>query len=301
MSTHEHLLLLWDDRPERIPFECCVLVNSINEWISLIAGLGRLHRDTVRTILLDLTFGQIQRTDLRLSPFVPLNAAKTYLGVAYPYVLSSAAEDNILRVCSYLRPEAFNLTTLTKEEEIRQTLKDTARSGVVVTGPIKLGKGNPDKGIPDLDLFIEDIGASVAIVAETKWLRSPMSVRERQQQDKELRKGIRQMRAIRDFLSRNDDFLLSRGKSSRRISEYKKVVYCVIARDHLIFNDPADIPVFSFDAVIDILKDDTDKAVNYLMSLDWLPKEGRDFSVIINSASVPGVEIRYESYRRMYG
>lgn len=296
MSTHEHLCLLWDDHPQRFPFDCCVLVHGSNEWTSLIAGLGALDKNRAAPILADLTFGRIRKANLFISPFVPLNSAGTYLGVAYPYVLSSAAEDNILRVCSYIRPEAFNFTTLTKEDEMRQTIKDNVRPRVSVSGPIKLYKG-----IPDLDLFIEDPQASIAVIAETKWLRSPMSNHETQQQDKELRKGVRQIRAIRNFLSKNDEFLLRRGKASRRLSEFKRVIYCVIARDHLIFNDPSDVPVFAFDAFIEAMKEETDRAADYLLSLDWLPRRDRDFTIRINSARVPGVQIHYESYRRLYG
>ncbi|MGH9515926.1 MAG: hypothetical protein ACRD3P_09650 [Terriglobales bacterium] len=296
MSTHEHLCLLWDDNPQRLPFDCCVLVHGSNEWVRLIAGLGTLNRDVVTTILGDLTFGRLRKSNLFLSPFVPLNSSGAYLGVAYPYVLASAAEDDILRVCSYLRPAAFNFTTLTKEDEMRQAIKSISRPGISVAGPIQLYKG-----IPDLDLFLEDTNHSVAIIAETKWLRTPMSSHEREQQDGEMRKGIRQIKAIRNFLSRNDNVLLTRRIASRRISEYRRVVYCLIARDHLIFNDPADIPVFAFDAFLEAMKDETDGAIDYLLSLDWLPKKDRDFTIRVNSAGLPGVKILYESYRRKYG
>jgi hypothetical protein len=132
----------------------------------------------------------------------------------------------------------------------------------------------------------------VLVVAEAKWLRG--------RQDKELRKGLQQARVIREFLGQKGDFLVRQKKLSRRISDYRRVVYCVIARDHLIYNDPKDIPVFAFDAVVQAVQNkDIDQGLDFLMSLDWLPKEGRDFWMRRNTASVPGVEISYNGYTRL--
>jgi hypothetical protein len=94
MSTHEHLCLLWDDKPERFPFVCSVLVQSSGDWARQIIGLTGLDGNTTRTILADLIFGTVQKKDFRLSPFVPVNTARTQLAVAYPYVLANRSFDS---------------------------------------------------------------------------------------------------------------------------------------------------------------------------------------------------------------
>lgn len=288
MATHEHLCAVWKNDPSKIPFISTVLIHSPSEWVRLIRSLTNQSREIVDTIIADLTYGAIRKRNPMLSPFIPVNTAQTQLAVAFPYVLASAAEDNVLRVCSHLKPNIFNLTTNTKEHEMRRALRESATEELDVLGPVHLSEK-----LPDVDVILENRKAGIVVIAEAKWLAT--------RQEGELLKGVSQCKKIRDFLKTNDDFLFRRKQLSRRLSEFRKVVFCVIARDSLIYNDPKDMPVFAFDAVLQALKmENTDAGIDFLMSFDWLPREGRDFKMGRNVAKVPGVTISYEGYRRTY-
>jgi hypothetical protein len=288
MATHEHLCELWKNDPRKIPFISTVVIHSPTEWMRLIRSLTNQSREIVETIIADLTYGAIRKRDPMLSPFIPVNTAQTQLAVAFPYVLASAAEDNVLKVCSHLRPSMFNLTTNTKEEEMRRALRESASEELDILGPLHL-----NERLPDVDVILENRKASVVVIAEAKWLAT--------RQDGELLKGVSQCKKIREFLTANDDFLFRRKQLSRRLSEFRRVVFCVMARDYLIYNDPNDMLVIAFDAVLKALKmENIDAGVDFLMSFDWLPREDRDFEMRRNVAKVPGVTISYEGYRRTY-
>jgi hypothetical protein len=288
MATHEQLCTLWKNDPSKIPFISTVLTHSPSEWGRVIRSLTNQSKGIVEAIIADLTYGAIRKRDPMLSPFIPVNTAQTQLAVAFPCVLASAAEDNILRVCSHLRPSIFNLTTNAKEEEMRRTLRESASEELDIVGPVHLSER-----VPDVDVIIENKKAGVVVIAEAKWLAT--------RQDGELLKGVSQCKKIREFLKTNDDFLFRRKQISRKLSEFRRVVFCVIARDYLIYNDPKDVPVIAFDAVLKALKmANIDAGVDFLMSFDWLPLEDRDFRMTRNIAKVPGVTISYEGYRRTY-
>ncbi|MFZ0771599.1 MAG: hypothetical protein WAN08_09265 [Candidatus Sulfotelmatobacter sp.] len=228
VGAHEHLCFQWA-RGRSSPIESLVMVHPRLRWMELISEYSGLGVSTVECILPDLTFGAFASQDLQMTPFVPLADDNSLLGVVPHFPLQSNWEENILRVCSYVRPKIYSQTSLTKEGEMRDRLKSIVKAPRLVSGPLNLGKG-----IPDLDLLVEDAASGTILLAELKWPRKPYSPREFPQRDSEIRKGIAQIKAIKSFLTANPGFLFERGYAQRSLNDYGKVQYCVVSRDHLI-------------------------------------------------------------------
>jgi hypothetical protein len=292
VSAHEHLCFLWA-QSNGLPLESVNILYPRLKWIKLIAEYSGLTGTEIESILPDLIFGDSQVQDLQVMPFVPLADDNSLLAVAPAFPLASNWEENILRVCSYLRPTIYSETSFTKEDEMRDQLQRAITSPRRVIGPVKLGKG-----VPDLDLLFEDRATQVLVLAELKWPRKPYAPREIVERDSEIRKGVSQIKAIKKFLSANPRFLVDRNYVAQAISEYREVQYCVISRDHLIASDDLECPIYSYDAFEAEMASfkDTSSGLTFLNSMDWLPVEGKDYTCQWITNRAAGVTILSELF-----
>jgi len=273
VSAHEHLCFLWG-RSFGLPVESVTILWPRSKWTKLLAYYSGLTANEIDPMLQDLTFSASQIQDLQVMPFVPLAEDGSLVAVAPAFPLASNWEENILRVCSYLRPELYSATSLTKEDEMRAKLRNVVNFPRRPSGPYRLGNG-----VPDLDLLIEDTTANVLVLAELKWPRKPYAPREIVERDSEIRKGVSQIRAVKKFVSANPRFFVDRKYLPKLVSEYSEVHYCVISRDHLIATESSEFPIFPYDAFLAEMSSskDTSSALKFLNSADWLPVEGKDY------------------------
>jgi hypothetical protein len=292
VGAHEHLCFLWS-RLNGQPLESVTLVYPRLKWIKLIADYSGSTNADAERILPDLMFGASPAQDLQVMPFVPLARDNSLLAVAPAFPLASNWEENVLRVCSYLRPQTYSQTSLTKEDEMRDQLKSVVKSPRIVTGPRNLAKG-----VPDLDLVIEDKTTKTLVLAELKWPRKPYAPREIPERDSEIRKGIGQIKAIKSFLTANPRFLAERHYVADLLPDYRNVQYCVVSRDHLVESHDSECPVYGYDVFESEMSGmkDTPSALDFLNSMDWLPREGRDYTCQWITNAAGGVTILSELF-----
>jgi hypothetical protein len=294
-SVHECFCDWWLKKSGRYPFESAVIAKRLSDWVDLIAALSSLEEGKVRQMIADLTFGAIRSLDVYIHPFIPSLDGRSLLLVPH-FILNSRAEENILRVCSYARPEYYSLIANAKESEMRDSIKDNAPSRYTVMGPLKL----PDPKLPDIDLVIKDTQSASVLIGELKWLRKVVRVIEHVDRDAELEEGFRQLREVRAFLEQFPEFLRDNGISS--VGETRPTLcYALIARDHLAYIPQQDgLWIAEFDALIWALRnsDSLPDACRKLQADEWLPLEGRDFTVQFESSSVAGVTIDSEVFHR---
>jgi hypothetical protein len=292
VGAHEHLCFLWS-RFNETPLESLILVYPRLKWIDLISEYSGLAASIIECVIPDLVFGASPSQDLQMTPLVPLASDNSLLAVAPAFPLQSNWEENILRVCSYLRPKIYSQTSLTKEEEMRDHLMSVVKLPRRVSGPLNLGKG-----IPDLDLVIEDSLTGTVVFAELKWPRKPYSPREIPQRDSELRKGIAQIKAIKLFLTANPTFLAERHYLDRSLCDYQQVQYCVVSRDHLVEAQDKEYPVYGYDVFEREMSGPKDipSVLALLNSMDWLPREGNDFTCQWIANTAGGVTVLSELF-----
>jgi hypothetical protein len=216
------------------------------------------------------------------------------LAVAPPFPLFSKSEENILRVCSYVRNDIFSLASLMKEQEMRQNLLAAARGGLKVTGPIKL-----PSPVPDIDIIFVDEKEDTVIICELKWIRRPSAALERLRADEEFLKGLRQLKAIQTFLDHHPDYLRGRGVIKKDLSSFKHIHFLLVARDHFLWAEPTNrIAVVDFQPFKEMLQSAKGIFVGakQLLEYEWLPEEGRDFVVRYDSATINGTTIEGETF-----
>jgi hypothetical protein len=292
-AAQEFLCFEWGRSSGQYPFDSAVLVRSRSSWTATLSELSEIAPTKCESIIRDLTFDFSRSLDLHIHPFVPLEPSKMTLAVTPQFPLHSRPDENILRVCSMLRPAEFNAASLEKELEMRTDLEKKCTVHAM-QGPVLLPKPNPD-----IDLIVTDENSSTIVIAELKWIRKPARAIEMIDRDAEVLKGISQLEQIRRFLIENPSHLSSQGKLPRPMDQYANIYYLLVARDHWLWVEPTDgIAIVEFDALVNALSrpDSLHSAMSELLKYEWLPIEGRDFSVPFGIATANGVSIEFEVY-----
>jgi hypothetical protein len=82
------------------------------------------------------------------------------------------------------------------------------------------------------------------------------------------------------------------------MSEYQNVYYLLVARDHWLWVEPTgDRAIVEFEAFVAALSvSNLHFAMTDLLRYEWLPVEGRDFTVRYDPSTVNGVSIETEVF-----
>jgi len=292
-AAQEHLCFAWGHNTKIYPNESVVMIRSLEDWSKILSNLSGVQGSLCRSAINDLSFDFLSAPNLHVCPFVPLDSSRRQMAVAPHFPLHSRPDENILWLCSKLRPRQFDSASLKKEPEMHSALEKVC-SRYLPQGPIHL-----PSPIPDIDLLLTDEDSSTVVIAELKWIRKPTKILERIQRDEDVLKGIDQLRTIRQFLGRNPNHLASIGKLLRLLNEYNNVQYAVIARDHWIWVEPtADLAIFAYDPfTASMTRSATLKdAVDDLLTYDWLPMEGHDYTVKYDKSYSNGAAIETETF-----
>jgi hypothetical protein len=291
VGAHEHLCFLWS-RLHGTPVASLILVHPRTQWIRLLSHYTGQSASVTEAILGDLVFGESRGQHLQMLPFVSLANDRSLLAVAPAFPLQSNWEENILRVCSFSGPKIYSASSVMKENEMREHLKAAASPSRVLAGPVKI------KGLPDLDLVLEDVTSNALILAELKWPRKPCSPRETRERNSEIKKGVAQIKAIKTFLTANPTFLADRQHVKKVLSGYDQIQFCVVSRDHLIETEEADYPIYGYDAFKRAIAAPGHIADGpaLLNSMEWLPREGEDSKIDWLSNTAGGVTVVSELF-----
>jgi hypothetical protein len=290
-SVHEYVCFYWGNNSKRYPAESAVMTKSVSDWVTLLARVGNLDEDKSRLMVSDLTLGATRPLDIYIHPFVPSRDSSTLFLIPH-VIMNSRPEENVLRVCSYARPEYYQPIANAKEEEMREDIKKFCPDRYCVFGPVKL-----PEPLPDIDIIVKDSEASQLLVGELKWLRKPTRVIDQAEKAAELNDGFRQLREIRNFLAQSPRYLKDRGIVER--PDQMKLSFAVIARDFLNYSSEVDdLWLGEFDALWWALTNSSDlkECIFSLRSFDWLPVEGRDFSVQFDSSVLEGITMESQAF-----
>jgi hypothetical protein len=273
------------------------MVRSASNWSSVLSALSGLAEPACAVMVSDLTFGRVGSFALHVNPFVELDNSTLSIALAPHFPLHSAPDENILRVCSQLRPTEFDKTSLEKQSEMVSTIREReARYAIEDRVPLP----NP---LPDIDMLAVDESSSTVVIAELKWIRKTLRPQEFKDRDREVTKGIAQLKNIKGFLASHPEHLKSIGKLPKSLTEYRNVHYLLIARDHWLWIEATDgIAIVEFEAFLRGISPsaDLEAGVSTVLSYEWLPVENRDFRVRYETAMVGGVGMQSEVFYAPY-
>jgi len=292
-AAHEFMCFAWERNHGVYPLDSAVMVRPRHGWIAILSKLSGIPPGKCQSIISDLAFDFARSLDLHVHPFVPLGSAELSLAVAPQFPLHSRPDENILRVCSILRPDVFDTTSLEKEPESLADLQKRCPRHAL-RGPVPMPKPTPN-----IDLIVTDENSSTILIAELKWIRKTLRPVEIIDRDNDVLKGITQLGKIRRFLMDNPDHLRAQGKLPKQFNDYEHIHYLLVARDHWLWIEPADgIAIVEFEAFSTALSrsENLHSTISDLLTYEWLPLEGRDFTVQYDRATANGVSIESEVF-----
>lgn len=292
-AAHDFLCFRWRQNCGIYPMDSAVMVRPTAGWAEVLSQLSGVEYEDCRVMLSDLTFSATRSVDLHVYPFVPIDADEETLALAPPFPLHGRHDENILRVCSQRRPRVYDVTSREKEDEMLAELR-AAGTRYRADGPCQLPAPTPD-----IDLIMADETHSTVVIAELKWVRKTVRPAEIPDRDADVMKGIGQLSSIRQHLLANPDCLQSQGRLPQLLSQYDRVCYLLVARDHWRWvQGPDGIAIVEFDAFVRALErsESLQDMVAGLMTYGWLPVEGRDFVVRYDTSTANGVAIESETF-----
>jgi hypothetical protein len=300
-AIHERICYPFLEKGHQIPESSLVMVKTRRTWIEKLADISHLPGEKCEKIVAHLTMDlspgkEIGREiGMTVYPFIPLDGFGQELAVAPQYPLAARSDDNILRAFS-IRSQAEFSRINQKEPVMRRRVLE-ANSRFNIPEPVRL----PNKET-DLDLIIEDAQSSTLVLAELKWIRKPLTARERVRCNSEIEKGLRQVQLVRDCARAHPDFLVRSQRLARAVNSYANVHYLLIVADHWFWIDPED----SF-AIVDFqvfltqfsASSNLQDTISDLLTYNWLPVEGVNFSVSFEPSSVNGATIESPTFRHI--
>lgn len=290
-AGHEFLCYAWGKQTGVFPFESAIMIRPQDAWKVVISDLSGLSHQVCRSIIRDLSLASGKSQDLHVTPFVPLGVDHG-LAVAPQFPLHSQMEENVLRICSELRPAIYQAMSHEKECDMLTQLKGRLKHRDV-QGPVSLPMPTPD-----IDLLIKDESASTLVLCELKWSRKSLSSKEIISRDAEVLKGVSQLDKIKKYLLSNPEHL-ARQRKLKVFTQYRNVYYLVVPRDHWLWIEPTDdTAVIEFEAFAKVMGGDQDllSAIRLLLTYEWLPVENRDFTVRYERATVNGVSMESQIF-----
>jgi hypothetical protein len=108
---------------------------------------------------------------------------------------------------------------------------------------------------------------------------------------------------IRCFLADNPNYLRAQGQVPRQLTDYERIQYVLVARDHWLWMDSTDtVAIIEFEAFATSLGRSSNlrSVIDELLTYDRLPVEGRDFRVQYDRATVNGVSLESRVYYAVY-
>ena len=165
-----------------------------HRWESEISRYSGVDRAVVGLILRDVTFdptlyGEGQsKPDLLCQPFIPV--ADDLLVLSSWLVRLVNSEEALWHLLSILRPNVHSVIRNNKERFwLEKLIPKLADFGLHASGPYKFEYGSQSS---DLDLLVVDQARRFVVAFQLKWLKAPEDVRDRDYNDRELKRGVDQ-------------------------------------------------------------------------------------------------------------
>lgn len=169
-------------------------VKTRHRWASEISRYSGLDRTVTGTILHDVTFDPSlygsgkPRPDLLCQPFIPIGTDLLVVSSWLVRLINSEAA--LWHLLSIIRPGVHSVIRNNKERFwLSELIPNMTDYGLHASGPHRFTYCNQGS---DLDLLAVDEKRCFGVAFQLKWLKPPEDVRDRENQDRELRRGIDQ-------------------------------------------------------------------------------------------------------------
>lgn len=246
------------------------------EWKDMLTGF--CPADQVDAIIDIFRFDPRRPdADISLTPLVDLGEG--YLALSPTAILHSNFPRNVLVLLIRKFPKEYSAYTSGREKVLAAAAKEILGVNWIAAG-VSLPKWK-GRQLPDIDLLIKGTNQNPLLLCEVKWQLSGSSTREVINRDEYLKKGLRQLEAIREFLAAHPLFLQERNLIDRP-TEPKDLEFLLLCKGHLGSETIQSEGILKCDYDVflrDIVHQGSEHALELARKYSYLPKLGIDFTV----------------------
>jgi hypothetical protein len=262
-----------------------IFVPGRDELLGRTVNYSGVEERIVSYVLHDLTYGSTPgpMPDPALQPLIPLNSE---LYAVMPNLwLHNAAERNFTVLLNRLPAERAIYSRLVADKE--SLMKQNIETSLSQQNLRFVNGGIPgDSDLPDIDLAVIDDAGKVCILFELKWFIEPAEIREVIEKTEELKKGVRQLIALKRAFEDNHHPLLGKLRIDATYA-----LYLVLASENWIGHSNAQHPEVSIIKTAHIIgkleaSRDLRETGEWLQHREYLPINTAQYEVIETKSTI---------------
>lgn len=219
-----------------------VLILTPDEIVNAVASSGEVSAQICSNIVGDFTLdAHAGRPDTKVRYIVPIEGSD-YVYLSPTLVFTSSWQVCLFRNWAKMSDKRYGAVIASKKSRLADELAKHFDSDEAITAVRKKIASYGQEPLGDIDLAVFDKGSGYLAVVELKWLLPPDSFQEHSHAEKEISKGIDQLRRIMNQYERDSDFVLKRIFESHEIETamVTEVQFFLICDGYMVDSDEAD-------------------------------------------------------------
>ncbi|ALB48005.1 hypothetical protein [Clostridium beijerinckii] len=272
----------------------CVIIKTYEELEKIFLSRTNLSKERIRIIIDLITYNpNLKNGDILWQPLIKLSTLE--YAISPSLIMTSSYERNIISLINKVDQKSYSKISSTKEEimtcEMREKLKEYTNLKLAFHRPL------PDP-LPDMDIVLYDTITKTLITGELKWLIATDSIQEVCARDEDIKKGIEQVKLIKEYISNDLPDTLNRAFENRNY-EVESAFSCVITRNNVGTSENGEnIPIINEDSFFSLLekhKGNLKQVVIDIKQKEYYPVLNNDYKVVKNDIKYAGYTFKVDS------
>lgn len=266
----------------------CVIIKTYEELEKIFLSRTNLSKERVRSIIDFITYNpKLTNGDILWQPLIKLSTLDYAISPAL--IMTSSYERNITSLINKVDQKSYSKISSTKEEimtcEIKEKLKEYTDIKSAFHRPLP-------EPLPDMDIVLYDVKTKTLITGELKWLIATDSIQEVCARDEDIKKGIEQVKLIKEYIANNLPDTLNRAFENINY-EVENIFSFVITRNNVGTSENGDnISVINEDSFFSLLE----KYEGNLEQVGIAIKQKEYYPILNNDYKVAKNNIQYAGY-----
>jgi hypothetical protein len=274
--------------------ESVVLIYNYEDLCELFISKTDLSNDKVESIIDFITYNyKIKNIDVVWQPII--NLKEDLYAISPNLIINNSAERNLITLINKIEQASYSRLSNKKENIMISSIKSEFENELPNL-QFSYQTDLPSQ-LPDIDMACFDSKTKALLIGEIKWLIPTDSIQEVCARDKDLSKGISQIKDIMEYLDNNLEDALERLFGSKFDDEVESIFGCVVSKNNIgssVLDDS--IPIITEKSLLKLFEkyNGNLKLINKkIRSRNYLPEWNKDFKILME-------EIQYAGFKFVF-
>lgn len=272
----------------------CVMIKTYEELENQFLSYTNLSKERIKAIIDFITYNpNLRNVDILWQPLIKLSTSE--YAISPSIIMTSSYERNIISLINKVDQKSYSKISSTKEAimscEITEKLKKYINLKSAFSRPL------PDR-LPDMDMVLYDSVTKTVLVGELKWLIATDSIQEVCARDEDIKKGIEQVKLIKEYIENNVSDTLNRAFENPNY-EVENIFSCVITRNNVgtseIEENISVINEDSFFYILEKYKGNLEEVVRSIEEKEYYPILNTDYKVVKKNIEYAGYTFKVDA------